>query len=742
MKEYVKGKFIRSIYSSDKGYIIGIMKVLDTNIDDCIPFLDKQLTFTGYFPELKEEENYEFIGEMVDHPKYGIQFQVSESNLILPDTKDGLITFLSSDLFDGIGEKIAKKVVETLGEDCLDKIIKEPSTLSLVPKLTKKKQDVIYQTLKEYSQSHRTIVYLTELGFTMKDAMSIYNFYKSFTENIIKENPYQMINDVDDITFLKVDKLKTELNIDPLDARRIKACIFYIMNDLLFRLGDTYLLIDEIVRELNRYLNIELDIELILNYIDELILEGKIIVEKEKFYTTSIYESEEIITEKISYLANKPKIKQKNLDKYIEQLEKEEGITYNEQQKEAIISALENNVVIITGGPGTGKTTIIKAIVTLYEKIYEKQNKDLMNDLALLAPTGRASKRMMESTNLKASTIHRFLKWDKDANAFMVDEYHKDYSTLIIVDEVSMLDTELMASLLKGLTSSIKLILVGDMNQLPSVGPGNVLKDLIESNIVKTVYLDLLYRQSEDSYIPVLAEEIKNNNLSKSYLEKKDDYLFLPCPKEKLVESMKNIATQLMEKGYTDKKTVILAPMYAGINGIDHLNMCLQDIFNPKDETKEEIKIGDITYRCQDKILQLVNNPDENVFNGDIGFIENIIKENKSLSKKTEIYVNFDGNVVKYLPKDMTKIKHGFVISIHKSQGSEFEVVVMPICSSYARMLYRKLIYTGVTRAKQKLIIIGEPRSFEYAIENTSERLRKTSLKEKLIETYNKMKNV
>lgn len=736
MREYIKGKYLRSIFSSDKGYVIGIMKVLDTNINDAYDFLDKTLTFTGYFPELKEEEDYLFYGEMVDRPKYGIQFQVTESELIMPDTVDGLILFLSSDLFKGVGEKLAARIVKTLGRDCLDKIIKEPSCLDLVPKLTEKKKNEIVNTLREYSLSHQTIVSLTELGFSMKDAMAIYNFYKAKTFDQLKDNVYQFIDDVEEITFLKVDRLHQNLGIDKFSKVRMKACILHVMKDLLFSSGDTYLLIDEIQKQVETYNQESVEIETFLNWMDELILEDKIVLEDKKYYLKTIYDAEEYIAKKMYHLSNLPIESIKNIEAKFQELEDKFSITYNEKQKKAIESALKNHVTIITGGPGTGKTTIINAIVSLYSKIYKKEGDELTASLALLAPTGRASKRMSEATLMKASTIHRFLKWDKDANEFMINEENKACSKLIIVDEVSMLDTELMASLLKGLMANIKLVLVGDFHQLPSVGPGNVLKDLIESDLLETIHLDLLYRQSDESYIPVLAEEIKNNDLDFEYTNQKDDYTFLECSKEKIVESIKNICYKLVQKGYTDKRAIVLAPMYAGVNGIDNLNKELQEIFNPKDPLKQEIKIGDVTYREHDKILQLVNMPDENVFNGDMGVIERIVTTD-SENTKYEIYVNFDGLTVKYTPKDIAKIKHGFIVSIHKSQGSEFELVLMPICTSYYRMLYRKLIYTGVTRAKQKLILLGEKKAFEYAVANDMERNRKTTLKEKLQKMYN-----
>ena len=343
---------------------------------------------------------------------------------------------------------------------------------------------------------------------------------------------------------------------------------------------------------------------------------------------------------------------------------------------------------------------------------------------------------MSESTGLPASTIHRFLKWNKEADEFMINEYNPDYSNLIIVDEVSMIDNKLMNSLLRGLTNNIKLVLVGDYNQLPSVGSGNVLKDLIESDIVDTVELDLLYRQDEYSYIPVLANEIKNETLEEDFLIEKDDYKFLECHSDVIIPSLVNIVKKVISKGYDYKRVQLMAPMYAGVNGIDNINKVLQDVFNPVELNKKEIKYGDVTYRENDKVLQLVNDPDNNVFNGDVGVIKKI--DYKGKSGKVEITIDYDSTLVTYTLKDFNKFKHGFIISIHKSQGSEFELVIMPVSSSYKRMLYKKLIYTGVTRAKKRLIIIGEPMSFMYGIRNNNEIVRKTGLLEKLLNCLNK----
>lgn len=735
-KDYVKGIFKQTIFRSDKGYIIGLLKVFETNIIDIQEYVNKTITFTGYFADLNEDERYIMYGEPTTHPKYGFQFNVKESERIKPEDKDGIVEFLSSDLFKGIGEKMALRIVDVLGEDALDKILKDKTCLYQVPKLSEIKINIIHDTLVKYEESHETIVKLTELGFSMKDSLSIYNTYKSNTIRIIENDIYRIIDDVDEINFVKVDEIATKLNEDKFNLNRIKACIIYIIKELSFKKGDTYLYYSEIYEGLNFYLKIDIDSILFDEAISELDGELKIRIEEDKYYLFEDYDAEEFISNKINYLINKDITKYKNIDMKIQELEDKYQITYSDKQKEAIIKALENNILIITGGPGTGKTTIIKAIVDLYKLLNKFNDKELISNIALLAPTGRASKRMSESTNLPASTIHRFLKWNKESDEFMVNEYNPDFSNLIIVDEVSMIDNRLMDSLLRGLTNNIKIVLVGDYNQLPSVGAGNVLKDLIDSDVVDTVELDLLYRQDEYSYIPVLANEIKNETLDSDFLNDKDDYKFLECSSDAIVPSLVNIVKKVISKGYDYKRVQLMAPMYAGINGIDNINKVLQDVFNPIELDKKEIKYGDVIYRENDKVLQLVNDPDNNVFNGDIGIIKKI--DYKGKSGKPEITIDYDGILVTYTLKNFNKFKHGFIISIHKSQGSEFELVIIPISHTYKRMLYKKLVYTAITRAKKRLIIIGEPTAFMYGIKNNNEIVRKTGLLDKILNFLNK----
>ena len=738
MKKYIKGIHKREIFRSDKGYVIGIFKVKDTNDEELEIYVNKTITFTGYFADLKIDDNYVFYGELVEHPKYGLQYQVSEYERLKPNDTEGIIEFLCSDLFKGIGEKLARNIVTVLGSDCLEMILEDKSCLSLVPKLTNKKAETIYNTLYTYEESHKTIVYLNEIGFTMQDALEIYNTYKAYTMNKIETNIYSILDRIEDISFTKIDQIALNMDILPDDENRIKYCILYVMQQLTFQNGDTYLTFDEIYENTCKYLKLEIDINIFKSYLNILKEEYKIITDYEKYYLKDIFDSELEIIKKIQILKTIKATKYKTLDSDIKELEKYLNIEYNEEQLNAIKTSLTENITIITGGPGTGKTTIIKGITRLYQDLNNLSLKEAVEEIALLAPTGRAAKRLSESTNLPASTIHRFLKWNKDTNEFQVNEYDKAMQKLIIIDETSMIDANLLGNLFKGLTDNIKLVLVGDDNQLPSVGPGQILKDLINSNLIPTIKLNLLYRQKEDSYINKLAEEIRNNNLSETFIDKKSDYQFLECDSINIKQSLENICKQLIEKKYNYKKFQIMAPMYAGIVGIDSLNKTLQEVFNPKDKNKTEIESGDIIFRENDKILQLTNMPDDNVFNGDIGVIEKIIPANASESKKNEIYVDYDGNIVKYLPKDFNKIKHGYIISIHKSQGSEFDTVILPISKYYKRMLYKKLIYTAITRAKRKLILLGEAEAFIYSVNNNEEYIRKTSLEENLKKFLNK----
>jgi exodeoxyribonuclease V alpha subunit len=562
----------------------------------------------------------------------------------------------------------------------------------------------------------------------MKESLSFLNKYNNKILDTVNTNIYELI-ETDEMPFTKIDEIAIGMGINEEDDRRVKALIIYVMKNLCFNNGDTYLTEEEISFNLSSYVSItpEKFDYLIL----QLVREGKIVIEEKRYYLKHFYEAEKYICEKICFLNDMPIMTNTSIMKYIDN-DKFNKITYDDIQLKAIESGVNNNITIITGGPGTGKTTIIKAIVSII--MDSKKARD--TDIALLAPTGRAAKKMMETTNLPAYTIHKYLGWDKDTNTFATDEYNPNKEKYIIVDEVSMIDTLLMEALLKGTKRDIHLILVGDYYQLPSVSEGQILKDLIDSDCLPVISLNKIYRQTEGSYILNLAYDIKSKNISEDLFIKKDDYLFINSDNDNTLSYIKEVVTKAIKKGYSDMDIQVLAPMYKSINGIDSLNIMLQELFNPKAKNKKEIVFKDVVYREYDKVLQLVNDPDNNVYNGDIGYIEEIIvSDGKKIPN--QININYDGNIVEYTPDKFINFRHGYAISIHKAQGSEFDTVIMPITSNFKRMLYNKLVYTGVTRAKKSLIIVGEPNSFIYGINNDYIDNRKTTLKDLIINKYN-----
>ena len=725
---YIKGLFIQDIYTNNQnGYVVGLLRVKESDIEE---YLNKVVTFTGIFNELKFKTTYKMEGNFVTHNKYGEQFQVDSYELILPTDEEEIIEFLSSDLFP-IGEKTAEKIVSKLGKDTISIILNNPDALDDIPRLTKQKVNKIYEILTDYQSTSNIVIELNKLGFSTKNSISLLKKHNSKIIDIINNNIYDVKDDID-ITFDELDKIARNNNYDLNDERRLEALTIYAMNLLTFNSGDTYLYFDELYSYILKNTdNLDEDtFEYILLKLSKL---NKIKIIKNRYYLTEFYEAEIYITERLTKLNDTERRKLPNLEEKISKLEKISHIKYDESQKEAIIKSLNNNLTIITGGPGTGKTTIVKCIVSLLTDIIGIDKEKL----ALLAPTGRAARKLMETTNLPAYTIHKYLKWDKDSNSFEVDEYFPNKEEYIIVDEASMIDTILLSSLLKGTILNAKYIFVGDYYQLPSVSQGQVLKDLIDSDCLDVVRLNTLYRQTEESYITTLAYEIKNKDITENFLSKYDDYNFISCQNEEIIPAIEDIVKKALNKGYTEKDIQVLAPIYKTTNGIDALNKMLQTIINPKSPKKNEIKSGDIIYREGDKVLQLVNDSDNSVSNGDIGYIESIIPSTKSKSKKNELIINFDGTRVTYTPKDFINIMHGYAISVHKSQGGEFKMVIIPFSPSFKRMLYNKLIYTAVTRAKQSLILVGDPSSFIYGVKNNYDEMRKTTIKELLENKYN-----
>ncbi len=721
MNSYIIGQIKRIIFRGDNNYIIGVIKIKSTS-NDLEEYASKEVTFTGYFVDLNDIDNYQMYGKFIEHVRYGTQFESIKYDRLKPEEKDSIVEFLSSDLFKGIGKKKAEKIVKVLGNKALDIIIKNPEELLKVPTISKPLVDSIYTTLVEYEASYNTILYLTDMGFNMKDAMLIYNKFKKNTEEVISKNIYEAFYQINDISFKSVDRIALDNRYSTKSKRRISAAIFNSFNEKTTITGYSYFSIKEIYDYVKNLLHMDISEELFVEALNNLILDLKVLKKEDRYYLTSTYTSEENVAKRIKYLVNQKDTKHKALDKQIYELEQFSNITYDKIQRKAITKALEKNFLVITGGPGTGKTTIIKSIIDLYQMINKYTTEKTLESIALLAPTGRASKRVSEATNMPSSTIHRFLKWNKDLNRFAVNEYNKSDVEFVIIDEASMIDIFLFDSLLKGLKVDTKIILVGDYNQLPSVGPGQLLRDIIDSERIELISLNKVYRQKEGSTIIDFAYQFNDGIIDEKIFKKSYDLSFVET--RDMLKTSKMIASDYINEDF--KKFQVLAPMYKTLTGIDNLNKSLQKIFNPPSPDKNEVFVDEDVFREGDKVLQLTNMPEENVFNGDIGIIKSI--ESKSLT------VDFDGNLVKYTPANYKKLMLAYAISVHKSQGSEFDTVLLLVSRFYSKMLYRKLYYTAITRAKKRLILVGELDALRIATDTYSFVGRRTTLKEMLID--------
>lgn len=714
---YIKGNFRKYIFRSDKNYVVGLFKVYETDLEG----LGSTVTFTGYFGDLNETDSYLFNGELVNHDKYGKQFNVTSYEVLLPSDEDHIIDFLSSELFKGIGLKKAKSIVDTLGSNCLTLILDNKDVLRSVSGVTSKQIDVIYDSLFMYKSSYDKMLNLVSIGFSMKDALKIEKYYGNNID-LVLTSPYQMIGDIPDITFSHIEKLRGNLGILLDDLDRVSYGIIYVLENLSFRTGNTYSNYSELVSYSKRVLGVSEDV--INKGIANLVNLGKMFTYDDRYILMDSYDSEMYIAKRISALSRE--FDNLSYCDEICSLEEKLGFVFNKEQRDAIEKAFNFNFSIITGGPGTGKTKVVKAITSLYRVINNFSRKELLENLVLLAPTGRASKRMSIESGLPSYTIHRFLKWQKEENTFLINEDNKSDAKFVIIDEASMLDNALFYNLLLGLKANCHIVMIGDYNQLPSVGAGQVLKDLISSDVIPVTYLKTLYRQDSNSNINFLAHDIISGKLDMSLFNESDDLTFVSSDGNNLKDCLNDFLITYKDMSSYDLQ--VLVPMYKGDNGIDTLNMYMQGILNEKDNFKNEFLHNGIIYREGDKVIQLVNSVEDNVFNGDIGEIIRVVK-----GKKREVVCDFDNNIVNYGVSSFENFKLGYAISIHKSQGSEFKVVILPVLNSYNYMLYRKLIYTAVTRAKDKLIVIGEESALRRAILTDRDENRKTLLKELII---------
>ncbi|MDN6640929.1 MAG: ATP-dependent RecD-like DNA helicase [Tetragenococcus sp.] len=740
-EQYIVGKIAAVFFKNPNNfYKVLLVKISETNMD----YNGKEIVVTGSFGNVQEEELYRFFGEPVVHPKYGEQFKASAYQKEQPTSENGLIQYLASEQFPGIGKKTAEKIVDLLGEEAIDKILDDPTLLEQVSGLTKKKREMLIDTIRLNYGMDKMIVGLNRYGFGSQLAFAIYQTYKNDTLDVIEENPYQLVEDIEGIGFKKADNIAEQLGIDATSNKRIRAAILHQILQQSTETGNTYIaakdLLEQVLHMLENSRPVEIDPEKIANGVIELVEEGKIQQEGTDLYENSLYFAEWGIATSIQRLLQRKKeikYSEDKINKNLRKLEKRLGIVYGDSQTEAIKEAIRSPLFILTGGPGTGKTTVISGIVELFAELNDidldpSQYSEETFPVLLAAPTGRAAKRMNETTGLPSSTIHRLLGLNGRENKAKNTAPKELEGGLLIVDEMSMVDTWLANTLFKAIPDNMQVIFVGDKDQLPSVGPGQVLHDLLGISEIPQKELNEIYRQGDGSSIISLAHEIKEGQLPSDFTQNQQDRSFFACQVQQIEPLISTVALKAKQKGFTPQDIQVLAPMYKGPAGINALNKMMQEIFNSnEDGTKKEVVFNNIAYRIGDKVLQLVNAPEDNVFNGDMGEITGIIYAKDSEDKVDELVIAFDANEVTYKRNEWNKITLSYCCSIHKAQGSEFKMVILPMVNQYYRMLQRNLLYTAVTRSKEMLILLGENSAYKRCVEQVS-TLRLTALQERI----------
>ncbi|MGT2866927.1 SF1B family DNA helicase RecD2 [Streptococcus fryi] len=741
MAYYFTGSIERVIFENSTNFF----KIILLNIDDTdSDFNDFEIIVTGTIGEVFEGDNYTFWGDLSHHPKYGEQLKVTRYEKSKPSSS-ALIKYFASDHFKGVGVKTAERIVSLYGENTIDDILADPSKLDSISGFSKVARDNFIATLKVNYGTEQIITTLVQYGLSNRLAFQIFEQYKEETLTILNQNPYQLVEDIKGIGFKMADKLAEELGIESNAPERLRAGLIHTLFVTCLEEGDTYLeardLLEKSLLLLEDSRQIEISPEELAGQLSQLISEEKVKSIGTKIFENSLYYAEFGIHKHLNRLLDTSigsAIPLDDINQVITAIEDSQGINYDAVQKEAIQTALNSKVFILTGGPGTGKTTVINGIIEAYAQLHNIDLNKTDIPILLAAPTGRAARRMSELTGLPSATIHRHLGLNTDNDYQVLDDYLD--ADLIIIDEFSMVDTWLAHQLLSAISSHTQVIIVGDADQLPSVGPGQVLADLLNITTVPQIALKKIFRQSEDSTIVTLANQINSGKLPDDFTEKKPDRSYFEADASYIPDMILKIVSAALKSGIPKEDIQILAPMYRGQSGITHLNAILQNTLNPKEEQLEFI-FQEQVFRENDKVLHLINDAEQNVFNGDIGYIKDLIPAKYTESKQDEMVIQFDDNQVTYSRQEWGRITLAYAMSIHKSQGSEFKVVILPITKHSQRMLQRNLIYTAITRAKSKLIMLGDIRAFDYATRHEG-TARKTYLKEHFWSNMNLMIDV
>ena len=730
MTYYFSGTIDRVIFENTSNFFkIILLEIDDTDSD----FDDFEIIVTGTIADVIEGENYTFWGELTQHPKYGQQLKVERYQRAKPSSA-GLIKYFSSQHFKGIGKKTAEKIIHLYGDDPIDNILEDPDKLESISGLSKANRENLVSKLRLNYGAEQILAKLAEYGLNNKTAVQIFERYKEESLTVITENPYQLVEDIQGIGFKMADKLAEQVGINSDAPQRFRAALVHTLLETSIDKGDTYIEAKELLEKslfiLEEVRQVELDPSQIAQELTQLISEDKVQNIGTKIFDNTLFYAESGIHKHLTRILDRPlekEISSQDIQTEIKHIQAEFNINYDKAQKNAIQKAIQSKVFLLTGGPGTGKTTVINGIIKAYANLHQIDLQKSDRPIILAAPTGRAARRMNELTGLPSATIHRHLGLNGDSEYQALDEFLD--CDLIIIDEFSMVDTWLANQLFSAIASNTQIVIVGDSDQLPSVGPGQVLADLLKINRLPQVSLTKIFRQSEDSTIVTLANQIRQGRLPTDFTAKKADRSYFEAQSTHIPQMIQKIVSSALKSGIDAQEIQILAPMYRGQVGITHLNKLMQDLLNPLNN-QLEFQFNDLHFRKGDKVLHLINDAQINVFNGDIGYITDLIPAKYTESKQDEMILDFDGTEINYPRNEWLKITLAYAMSIHKSQGSEFKVVILPVTRQSGRLLQRNLIYTAITRSKSKLVMLGEIAAFDNAIKNEGTK-RKTYLIER-----------
>lgn len=715
---------------------------------------DGYFTVVGKFLMISVGENVNLSGQITHNARFGAQFEFENYEIFYPTTISGIEKYLGSGLIKGVGPITAKAIVNEFKKDTLYTIEFTPEKLSKVKGVSEKKAVIIGESFQTIKKMQNAVMFLQNYNITTNMAMKIFEIYQEKTVEMVRENPYRLVEDIDGIGFLTADNIAKNMGVNFKSDFRIRAGILYIINQNSEKTGNTYNYKKAIISQTASLLLLgkeeeELFEKIIEDLIRENIVKCFFYEQKEILMLTKFFFLEKSIAQKLTLLHFMQKNKNINVEKEIFAFEMINKLTFHTEQKNAIDMAINSGVSVITGGPGTGKTTLVKCMI----KLLLQMNKKIM----LLAPTGRASKRLNESTSFPASTIHRALDLDfRGGNGkgfFTHNESNPLETDFVIVDEMSMVDASLMNALLKALPRNCQLVLVGDKDQLASVGAGNVLHDILQANVFPVTYLTKIYRQDEKSMIITNAHLINEGEMPIIDNTSTDFFFEQKETNDEIAQSIIELATKRIANftGKDFSSIQILAPLKLGVCGTNNLNHELQKKLNPDSLTKTELIFGQTVFREGDKVMHIVNNYNlvwkktENyityegngVFNGDIGYINKIDR----LTGETLVWFD-DGRECVYSKNDISQLVHAYAITVHKSQGSEFDIVIIPIIAGAKMILTRNLIYTAVTRAKEMVVLVGQKGYLKRMITNNYTAIRLTFLKQFLLDSFNDSKKL